>query len=106
MAKLPKITKNRVLPLKTVEGMYVRDLPMKKMRALLDIGEDQSEEAQVKVMVTIFRELLCDSTGDSYDEFQTDDAEEIFDHVSINMCMSIMEEAVEMLLPSKADAGK
>lgn len=106
MAQLPGITQNRVLPLTTVDGMFVRDLPMKRMRELLDIGEDQSEEAQVKVMVTIFRDLLCDASGDSYDEFQTDDAEEIFNYISINMCMEIMEEAVQLILPSKADAGK
>ena len=106
MAKLPKITQNRVLPLATVDGIFVRDLPMKQMQALLDIGEDHSEEAQIKVMVTIFRDLLCDASGDRYDEFQTDDAEEIFSHISINMCMEIMEEAVSLMLPSKADAGK
>lgn len=112
MSKLGDIVKDKIIPLESLPGVYVRDLPAKQVEELFKsapkeaIDNEEVNEESSDFISRIFQELICDADAKVFEDLVDADAEKISSLLSLNVMWSIMKEAPEALLPQGLDLGK
>ena len=103
MAKLPQSITARVIPIPGYEGLYVRDLPATQFADMF--SEEKVKDAEEQIVVEVFSKVICDASGDSFDEFQVEKAEDLQANVSVNIIYDIMQAVPALIVPKDLDLG-
>ena len=103
MAKLAKFKNNKPLPI-GVEGIFIHNMPAKKMQDIFgSINERIKTEPEV-VVVELFTKLICDDKGDPFEDVGT--YEDILEVLSVKDIQEIMSSIAETINPNAKDLGK
>ena len=103
MAKLPNSITARVIPIPGYEGLFIRDLPAAQFSEMF--AEEKVAEDEEQIIVEVFSKIICDASGDSFDEFQVGKAEDLQATVSINVIYDIMQAIPTLIVPNGVDLG-
>jgi len=103
MAKLAKFKNNKPLPI-GVEGIFIHNMPAKKMQDIFgSINERIKTEPDV-VVVELFTKLICDDKGEPFEDVGT--YEDILEVLSVKDIQEIMSSIAETINPNAKDLGK
>tara|TARA_R110000787_G_scaffold2708_7_gene10490 strand:- start:1779 stop:2090 length:312 start_codon:yes stop_codon:yes gene_type:complete len=103
MAKLSTTVKSKPIAL-SVKGVFIRNLPAKVIDQKFGNIQEQLEEDQEKLIVSIFTDLICDSKGQTFEDCDTFDA--ITGALSVTDIQAIIQAIPEAISPNPVSTGK
>lgn len=103
MAKLSKLSSNKPIPL-SVEGVFIRNLPAKVIDQKFGNIQERLQEDQEGVIVSLFRDLICDENGEAFEDCETFD--QITEALSVVDIQTILLAVPKALVPNPVKPGK
>lgn len=103
MAKLGKVKSSKPLSI-GIDGVFIKNMPAKRMQDLFGNIDERLKSEPEGVVVELFNELICDDSGDVFEDVATYEA--ILDVLSIKDIRDIMEAIAETMNPNAKDLGK
>ena len=103
MAQLAKVKNNKPLPI-GVEGIFIHNMPAKKMNDIFGSITERIKTEPDVVIVELFNQLICDDKGETFEDVATYDA--ILEVLSLKDIQGIMNGIAETMNPNAKDLGK
>ena len=103
MTKLADIQKKRVIPLKDVSGIYLRDLPMNKLQEVFIELSDKSQEDFLDGLLLAFDKILCDKNGENFEDITS--KEDIGEILGVDLARGIFAAIPNTIMPDEANLG-
>lgn len=102
--KITDISNKKVLPL-AVEGVYIRDLPMKQFEEMFKDADKRLAEEDHTFVMQIFQELVCDANGDPFEDLVDASYEDLTSLLSMNTMFAIIHSIPKAVVPEGVDLG-
>jgi len=103
MAQLAKLKNNKPIPI-GVDGIFIHNMPAKKMQDIFGNMEERLSKEPENVIVELFNKLICDDKGETFEDVATYDA--ILEVLSLKDIQGIMSGIAETMNPNAKDLGK
>ena len=102
--KISDTSNKKVLPL-AVEGVYIRDLPMKQFEAMFKDADKRLAEEDHSFITQIFQDLVCDANGDVLEDLVGVDYDTLTGLLSMNTMFAIIHSIPKAVVPEGVDLG-
>ena len=102
--KISEITNKKAIPL-AVEGVYIRDLPMKQFEAMFKDADKRLAEEDHTFVTDIFQHLVCDADGNPFEDLVDVNYETLTELLSINTMFAIIHAIPKAVVPEGVDLG-
>ena len=101
MTKLSSTLKKKspIIPT-AIEGLFVRDLPVKQMQSRFSTVETDLKEDPEGTIVKMFQELICDADGNVFED--VDNYEQIAEAFSVRQITTVLEQLTIALNPQSS----
>lgn len=103
MAKISNVITHKPIPL-IIEGIFIRDMPAAEIEAKFSNMAEELQKEPETVITRLFTDLICDETGESFEDCQT--FEGITETLSVATINAIVNAIPLAMMPTEENAKK